>query len=81
MLSKVNASKAASLFADKFLAIMEQCIPYCNLKRDVTYHGYQNTPSNLFNSLFRKASRSQNEIDMSRYRKLRNRIVKPMRDS
>ena len=33
------------------------------------------------NSLFRKASRSQNEIDMSRYRKLRNRIIKTMRNS
>ena len=69
---------------ERFLAIMEECIPHRYLRKRRNLPWLTKNIIQLIrkcNVLFRKAKRSMKDVYILQYKKLRNRIVDLMRNS
>ena len=73
ILSGVDISKAATCLSERFLAIMEECIPHRYLQKRRNLPWLTKNIIQLIrkrNVLFRKAKRSMKEVHILQYKKL-----------
>ena len=83
ILTDVSISRAAANFTERFLTIMEKCIPHCYLKKR---HNLPWLTKNIIqlirrrNLFFKKAKKSMSEVYIQKYKRLRNKIVNLLRN-
>ena len=75
-----DVSKAAANWTERFLAIMEECIPCHYLWKRRNLPGLSRDILQLIcNALFKKAKISMKDPHIQQYKKLQNRVVNLMR--
>ena len=77
-----DVDDAAKQWCDSFLAIMEECIPQYHLQKKWNLLWLTWNIKKLIrkrNALFSKAKRTNKNSDFTRYKAIRNRVVKSLR--
>ena len=83
ILTDVNISRAATNFTEKFLTIMEDCIPHCHLRKRCNLPWLTKSIIQLIrrrNLFFKKTKKSMSEVYIQKYKRLRNKIVSLLRN-